>query len=429
MLPMIFQHCPRNQDKAVGNAMEKAWLLAVIVLVVMACWVMPVAVQARQAAAELTWEPVVALDRQLFPSLIVSTATMASSEEDEGTEYFIGDPDGFIGAVVADAPAGSKVKLVVKGNRLMSQSSVQGEIAEPEEAYDIFPKINWHYDALLKSRQVRPMSVVMELFINGKSLGIKSETVTVRSLNDCPIYLMPTDKDGNPVEDESKAAEPGVDMSWMFAAYVNENHPWVDQILKEALQSGEIDAFTGYQSGDPNVVLRQVFAIWNVMQRRGMKYSSITTPSAVSPAIYAQHVRLFGDSLNAQQTNCIDGTVLFASICRKIDILSYLVLIPGHAFFAFSLDPDQNRVVGLETTMMGDVDLAQYKSKKLTPEQLGKKIHTASWNSFVKALKAGTAELEKSANRFQSEKPADAEYQLISVDQARNMGILPLASD
>lgn len=421
--------CPRNQTDPTSNAGKKVWLFAVIFFVVMGCWLVPAPVQARQAADELYWEPVVALDRQLFPSLIVSTATMDPSDDGEDMEYFIGDPDGLIGAVVEDAPAGSTVKLVVKANRLMSQSSVRGSIDEPEEAYDIFPKINWKYDALLKSRQVQPMAVVMELFVNGESQGIKSETVTVRSLNDCPIFLMPTDKDGNPVEDESQAVEPGVDMSWMFAAYVNENHPWVDQILKEALQTGEVKAFTGYQSGDPNEVIRQVFAIWNVMQRRGMKYSSITTPSAVSPAVYAQHVRLFGDSLNAQQTNCIDGTVIFASVCRKIDILPYLVLIPGHAFFAFSLDPDQNRVVGLETTMMGDTNLAQYKSKKLSPEQLGKTIHTASWNSFVKALKAGTAELEKSVNRFQSDKPAGAEYQLISVDQARDMGILPLASD
>jgi len=413
-----------------GIKAEKTWLFAVIVIVAICCSAMPVAARTHRAADNLTWEPVVALDRQLFPSLIVSTATMTmAQEEDEDSEFLIGDPDGLIGAVVEDAPAGSTVKLVVKGNRLMGESSAQGTIAEAGEAYDIFPKINWHYDALLKARQVQPMSMVMELFLNGKSLGIKSETVTVRSLNDCPIYLMPTDQDGNPVEDESQAAEPGVDMSWMFAAYVNENHPWVDQILKEALQTGEVDAFTGYQSGDPNVVIRQVFAIWNVMQRRGMKYSSITTPSAVSPAVYAQHVRLFGDSLTAQQTNCIDGTVLFASILRKIDILSYLVLIPGHAFFAFSLDPDQNRIVGLETTMMGDTDLAQYKSKKLSPKQLSKEIHTASWNSFVKALKAGTDELEKAVDKFQSDKPADAEYQLISVDQAREMGILPLASD
>lgn len=422
---MISQHCRQKGHKALGLTAEKILLLAVMVFAAMCGPAAP----AAAAAAAVDWEPVVTLDRQIFPSLIVATATMDLSEEDEDTENLIGGSDSLIGAVVENAPAGSTVKLVVKANRLMDQSSVQGSIPKVGEVYDIFPKINWQYDALLKSRQVRPMSVVMELFLNGKSLGIKSETVTVRSLNDCPIYLMPTDKDGNPVEDESEAVEPGVDLSWMFAAYVNENHPWVDQILKEALQTGEVDAFTGYQSGDPNEVLRQVFAIWSVMQRRGMKYSSITTPSAVSKSVYAQHVRLFGDSLSAQQTNCIDGTVLFASIMRKVNILSYLVLIPGHAFFAFSLDPEANRILGLETTMMGNTNLAQYDSKRLSQTQIGKQKHGASWKSFVAAIDAGTEELEKAVDKFQSEKPADAEYQLISIDNARSLGILPLASD
>ena len=85
---MIFKHCPRNLDKAASNAMGKAWLLAVIVLLVMGCSAIPVAAQARQAAAELIWEPVVALDRQLFPSLIVSTATMAASEGGRGLGIF-----------------------------------------------------------------------------------------------------------------------------------------------------------------------------------------------------------------------------------------------------------------------------------------------------------------------------------------------------
>lgn len=378
---------------------------------------------APAALAAPEWGPVAGMDRQVFPSLIVSTAAMDMSDEprDADDEFLIGDPDGSIGAWVEGLPAGSQVKLVVLPNRFMAQSSVEGVAQRAGEAYDLFPKINWDYDALLKSRQVRPLAVAMELFAGARSLGRKSLTVTVRSLNDCPIYLLPTDKDGNPVEDESKAAEPGVDLSWLFAAYVNENHPLVDQILKEALGTGTVSAFTGYQSGDPKEVVRQVYAVWNVLQRRGLKYSSITTPSAISPAIHAQHVRLFGDSLKAQQTNCIDGAVVFASVVRKLDILAYIVLLPGHALFAFSLDPEQNQVVGLETTMLGEVDLASIKGAKAQND--------ASWDSFLAALKTGTGELEKSAKRFRSGRPADAEYQLISVDDAREAGILPLASD
>ena len=39
----------------------------------------------------------------------------------------------------------------------------------------------------------------------------------------------------------------------MFAAYVNENHPYLDKILKEALATKITDAFDGYQQMIPQM--------------------------------------------------------------------------------------------------------------------------------------------------------------------------------
>jgi hypothetical protein len=122
----------------------------------------------------------------------------------------------------------------------------------------------------------------------------------------------------------------------MFAAYVNENHPWVDAVRLEALQTGLVRNFTDYQAGDPKEVIRQVFAIWNVLQRRGICYSSATTPSAYSGIVYCQNVRLFDESITYKQANCVDGSVLMAAILAKIGLLSYLVVVPGHMFVGIS---------------------------------------------------------------------------------------------
>src|SRR2546429_7045198 len=43
-------------------------------------------------------------------------------------------------------------------------------------------------------------------------------------------------------------------LGWMFAAYVNENHPFSDQLRKEALDAGIVRNFSGYQTGDPQEV-------------------------------------------------------------------------------------------------------------------------------------------------------------------------------
>jgi hypothetical protein len=36
------------------------------------------------------------------------------------------------------------------------------------------------------------------------------------------------------------------DVRFMFAAYVNEQHPFVEKVLREALDDGIVDSFSGY---------------------------------------------------------------------------------------------------------------------------------------------------------------------------------------
>ena len=76
----------------------------------------------------------------------------------------------------------------------------------------------------------------MELFVNDKSRGKQTVVATVRSVNDC-LFLV--DEDGETMSD----------YTWLFSAYVNENHPWLDGVLKEALDTGIVSSFDAYQSG------------------------------------------------------------------------------------------------------------------------------------------------------------------------------------
>jgi hypothetical protein len=375
---------------------------------------------------DIEWSTYVEMEGQLFPSYLVATATWKPVAEDDADPSLIGDPYGSIGAYVSDLPENTRVKLVVKESKWFAASEQSGKTTDAGE-YWIFPKVNWNYDALLRARQIEPVNVVMELFVAGKSVGTKSETLKVRSLNDCPLYIMPTDADGKPTTSEEDAETEGTDLSFMFAAYVNENHPWVDQITKEALEAEIVDSFTGYQSGDPEEVFKQVFAIWNVMQRRGMKYSDITTSSGESQLVFSQHVRLFDEAVTAKQANCVDGTVLFASILRKININPYLVLVPGHMYLAFDLDEEGEVTIGLETTMMGNTSLKKFEKKKLPAELVEENKNNASFEAFAAAVDAGSEALAESAEKFESEEPEHAQYQLISVAEARKMDILPLA--
>jgi hypothetical protein len=296
----------------------------------------------------------------------------------------------------------------------MRASRVEGT-AESDGTLTIHPKISWKYDKLSNIRQVVPLDVTMELKIDGESRGEKTVTATLRTVNDCLFGVT------EPDDEETYS-----DYSWLFAAYVNENHPWVDQTLKEALDTDLVSSFDGYQSEDPEAVLLQVFSIWNVMQRKGLRYSSVTATAAETESVNSQHVRLFDESVKAAQANCVDGSVLLAAVLRKIGLDPHLVTVPGHMFLAFSLDDET--MVGLETTRMGAADLDAVDEKRLRsflkfdPEE---KRNEESWATFEAALDTGTQALLEASEKFDE----DPDYMLIDVAAARNLGILPISSN
>ena len=251
--------------------------------------------------------------------------------------------------------------------------------------------------------------------IDGEKLPVQNETFTIRSLNDCPFYVI-LDKENDEYESYSE----------LFAAYVNENHPWVDGLLKEALATGVVTGFTGYQSGDPDEVLAQVFAIWNVLQKRGVRYSDISTTTP-SEWVYSQTVRFLDDSIDATQANCVDGTVLMASILRKIGLNVYLVMVPGHCLLAFDLgEGDDDPILGLETTMLGEKDLGDAGKDIEVPESIAGTPNEASFKVLAAAIGVGTQTLEENAEAFDDEE--EPNFELISVSEAREMGIMPIAS-
>ncbi len=121
------------------------------------------------------------------------------------------------------------------------------------------------------------------------------------------------------------------------------------------------------------------------------------------------------------------GSVLLASLLRKIEIQPALVFVPGHCYVAFALDPEGKEWAGLETTLLGSpladsptiVDLKDVVDKKWVGER--------SWGTFQTAVDAGGKDLV--AKREQFANPNDSTHRVISIAVARRMGILPIAFD
>ena len=108
-------------------------------------------------------------------------------------------------------------------------------------------------------------------------MGQRVRTFSVRSVNECLLGY---------VANGTKF----YDTSIFFAAYVNEENPMIDQLLREALNTRIVNRFLGYQSTAKGAVDKQVYALWNILQKRKFRYSSVSNTSLSSNVVFSQRV-------------------------------------------------------------------------------------------------------------------------------------------
>ncbi len=362
------------------------------------------------------WEPFVAPFNQIFPSVEIATATMESDGEKD--EMVIGDDMSMIGVSVTAARSGQRVRVTVSMPALMADSTITATLPKAGQTYEIYPTLRWNYTALMKVRQARPETVSFEVSLDGAPPEQRALRARLRNINDALYYVDP----------DPEASDDDLDFNWMFAAYVNEDSPLVDEILKEALDSELVSSFDGYQSEDQDLVYAQVFAIWYTLQQRGIRYSNITATSSTHQNVHSQNVRFIEQSWRNTQANCVDGSVLFASILRKIDIAPVLVLVPGHMFLGFALDEEASEMAFLETTMLGDHDPGKVdrQMRNLARDISDDEDVQQSFLVFAAALDNAREQVEEAGEKF--EDPNEANYQIIDIAAAREYGVMPITT-
>ena len=354
-------------------------------------------------------------DRQLFPSYIVATATLRGQDEkgpSAGNPNLLGNGSGILGVRVRSPNENARIRVTISSDLILEPSVFSGTLASQGEEYRINPNLKFKYAALIQNKQALPVDVTYRVEIDDQPVEEKTETIILRSINDCPRMIV----DGKSV----------TDVRFMFAAYVNEQHPFVEKVLREALDEGIVDSFSGYQSGKAEDVYGQVYALWKALSKRDVRYSNITATAAASEKVHSQHVRLIDESINNAQANCVDGSVLFASLLRKVGIEPYLVLIPGHCYVAFQADKHGKNIAALETTLIGaSLEGAAKEVDELSDVVDKDEVEEASWVTFTAAFIAGRDNLQKVAEKLKDAK--ESGFIIISVADARKRGILPIA--
>lgn len=359
-------------------------------------------------AAEGDWSVRITPFDQVFPALELSQARRDGAVAD-AAGAFAGDGSGLIAVRVRAHHAGEKVSLTVTAPGLGAPAQVEATLREAGHDYVLRPPLAWQLHELVTVDAPRDAQLAFRLLRDGVDAGTHLRTVSLRPLSEALYFV----RDG----------ADSVDLSWIFAAYVDERDAVVDRVLAAAAASGIAAGFDGYARGSSADVQRQVWAVWQALAAHGIRYSAADPGIARGPHVYSQRVRLLEQIWNDRSASCIDGSVLIASVLQRIGLRSFLVLVPGHAFVGFYTSAAGQQAAYLETTLLG----AAAPSLPSLPafadaigESAARRLDIAG---YVAALNSGERRYARSAARF--DRAHRPNYVLIDIAEARAFGIRP----
>lgn len=362
------------------------------------------------------------LDNQLYPSLILAV----SGQQGSDTKSLPADCSTL--QVSVTAPTDNCVLRVVLDSSVINYVTISQEILPHRgESYTFDIKPKWKYNILRKIRQPAQVDLTLTCYINDEEVDIKNLNITCRSVNECPLSLKNTD------------------FRFLFAAYVNEDHPQIEHILTEILDQGIVTRLSGYQAPEREV-RNQVFAVWYYALSRGISYSSISCTSNPSPTANVQHIRFFDEVWNTRQANCIDACVFLASILRKTGLKPVIFVEPCHAYLGYYTDRNRRHLNLLETTitswvnfpdlersLLDDGTLPQEKFNKISKYLSAKDIerynnHQLSFEQLklavAKSLFDKASEYNREnyeANRQHFADTTSISYQQLDIEQLRKI--------
>jgi hypothetical protein len=335
--------------------------------------------------------------QEIFPSKVISySMTGFKPKTSSDTVPNIGSIEYISGVIVNDVQAGDTLEVEVSGDRFIKTSKIKITVNEAMHNITVGPAPCYDFEALNQLKQTTPFNITIKAKKNDGETIVFNEVWQAHQINDCPINLS-----RRIVQKNKTIIQQNLSTKNCIAGYVNENHPMIESILLEAKASGKSKEFFGYAQGEDKIV-EQIESIWNALQKRGVTYSNISE-STISPLHSFQHIRLLEQSISEKQSNCLDGSVMLASILRKIGLNVSIILIPKHAYLAVYDSSHKRRIFAIETTMI-------------------------SKNTIFEAIAAASKEGEASLLQIESliNDERHPEYCEVDIQVCREIGIQPI---
>ncbi len=225
------------------------------------------------------------------------------------------------------------------------------------------------------------------LHIRVDDLDKKTELVQARSI---PL-MPPTTAVLGYVDPSSQTV---VDQRDLLAAWITPNSPGILELLRTAADFSKLKAMLGYQV-DADAVREHVRAIYMALNAAQIVYVDSRVAFGAGAGQSIQRIRLPRESLAQRSANCIDGTVLMASLLEATGIDPLIVLVPGHAYLGYRPDRSKPQTYEyVETTLIGTKSFDEASAVAMARTQRGAAVGQIKHLDVRKLREAGITPME-----------------------------------
>jgi hypothetical protein len=243
-----------------------------------------------------------------------------------------------------------------KKRRLRVTTYIEGYSAQAIETVELDARSNYRFSELptLFPDRVRDVNELTRATLN---VLLEDLDGAVEIHKTVPIWLLARTTAPLAVKDPVTAQ--WRDLTHFLGAFVTPNAPSVMSFLRAVATRHPKGQLIGYQI-DKSEVEPQARAIFDALKAdAGITYVNSLVTFSPEEGAANQRVRLPRESLHDKEANCIDGTLLFASLLEAASLSPAIVLVPGHAFVAWETWKQSNEWRFLETTMIGSATFEQ----------------------------------------------------------------------
>ncbi len=320
-------------------------------------------------AALPQWSVRIVPNGQVFPALALSQAPLPP-----------GTGSGLVSVQVSGPGSDQPLTLTLATAGLVAPAQLAVGPATVPGPRRLQPRLDWDPAALraLGEPRRQPLTVTLA----GPGFGTLEQTldITLHPLDEALYFV--------------REGGEQVDLGWIFAGYVD---PGADSVAAILAAARAIRA-----DFDTAPAVQRVAAVWAALEQRGLRYADGDPALARGPVLWSQRVRLPAATWEERRANCIDGSVLIASVLERLGLAPFIVLLPGHALVGF--DDGAGHPVVLETTLLG--------------------AQASAAANFAAARRIGGLRWRTLEPRLDGRHGPD--YALVDIATARRYGIMPL---